>query len=321
MDSKTALVQALLEGQRAWDSLSAEEQALFDNDQELTDLQAIAERSSQLVVPGFDNNETAAWQRLEGQLGLVAEDDEPVLVPRGRLIPLNRWAWVAVAASVVLVAFTVLWLTQNSQPTLYATGKAELNKVPLPDGSIATLSADSELAFYADNWASNRRVSLKGEAFFEVKPGHTFTVAAGPVTVEVLGTSFNVTNRPNHTEVLCATGKVQVFNNKKAAVTLNAGQGTRASNKGTLNAAYTTDVAQVGAWVQGRFFYNDVPLPVVAAELERQFNVTIHVSNIESRRYTGNFTTNSLDEALELVFGAMSLRYNLENERTVTVSE
>ena len=67
MDSKTALVQALLEGQRAWDSLSTEEQALFDNDQELTDLQAIAERSSHLVVPGFDNNETAAWQRLEGQ--------------------------------------------------------------------------------------------------------------------------------------------------------------------------------------------------------------------------------------------------------------
>lgn len=66
----------------------------------------------------------------------------------------------------------------------------------LPDGTHVWLNAESELRFSNDMAAAERRVRLKGEAYFDVTPDaqrkFTVTMRAGDVTV--YGTRFNLTS-------------------------------------------------------------------------------------------------------------------------------
>lgn len=124
---------------------------------------------------------------------------------------------LAVAASILLLIGSIgwVWLGQLSNYQTYSTAYGEWKTVNLPDGSTARLNANSVLKF-AENWeeGSDRKVWLKGEAFFEVekKPatGAKFYVITSDVSVEVLGTSFNLHSRGEKTEVFLEEGKIRL---------------------------------------------------------------------------------------------------------------
>ncbi|MDD4756014.1 MAG: FecR family protein, partial [Prolixibacteraceae bacterium] len=67
----------------------------------------------------------------------------------------------------------------------------------LPDSSIVWLNSGSELIFPA-HFSGSRPVTLKGEAFFQVKEANSsFLVETAYGAVEVKGTSFNVKAYPD----------------------------------------------------------------------------------------------------------------------------
>ena len=49
---------------------------------------------------------------------------------------------------------------------------AEQSEVYLPDSSLVIINSGSKIRFSKDNWAKDRNVELKGEAFFKVKKAH-----------------------------------------------------------------------------------------------------------------------------------------------------
>lgn len=127
---------------------------------------------------------------------------------------LIRWS---IAASIALLIGIGAWVWLASSPArqLYATEYGEWEEIQLPDGSIVKLNADSELSL-ADTWeeGTERKVWLKGEAYFEVQKmyetGTKFIVVVEGVSVEVLGTSFNVMNRGEKTEVFLEEGSIRL---------------------------------------------------------------------------------------------------------------
>ncbi len=131
--------------------------------------------------------------------------------------PLFSFKKLAVAASILLLIGSIgwVWLGQLNTYETYSTAYGEWKTVNLPDGSTARLNANSALRF-AENWeeGSDRKVWLKGEAFFEVekKPatGAKFYVITTDVSVEVLGTSFNLHSRGEKTEVFLEEGKIRL---------------------------------------------------------------------------------------------------------------
>ena len=132
-----------------------------------------------------------------------------------RLLSLRPWK-IGVAASIIfLIGFSVFYLIndQTISSIEYVTGNAEWKKVELPDGSIVELNANSQLSL-TEEWKENvtRKVWLKGEAFFKVKKipstNVKFTVITKDLDVDVLGTSFNVSTRNNHTEVFLEEGHI-----------------------------------------------------------------------------------------------------------------
>lgn len=128
-------------------------------------------------------------------------------------------------AATVLFLFSLggwLWISQMNQYEVYSTAYGEWKTVALPDGTTVNLNANSELKV-SRNWEAggDRMVWLTGEAFFEVtkKPvtGAKFFVITTDVSVEVLGTSFNVNSRGKKTEVFLQEGKIRMEAGKEEA--------------------------------------------------------------------------------------------------------
>jgi transmembrane sensor len=122
--------------------------------------------------------------------------------------------WLAAASIALLLGVGLWWGWLQSSYQTVTTAYAEWRTVQLPDGSEVRLNANSQLR-YASGWKAGeaREVWLAGEAFFEVEKdpqGASFTVHAGDLGVEVLGTAFNVNRSREKTEVFLQEGKVKL---------------------------------------------------------------------------------------------------------------
>ena len=95
------------------------------------------------------------------------------------------------------------------------TAYGERQTLTLSDGSLVELNANSALSFERD-WSDDedRQVWLEGEAFFaiEKKPvtAQKMKVETNDLTVEVLGTSFNVNTRGERTIVYLEEGSIRL---------------------------------------------------------------------------------------------------------------
>ena len=112
----------------------------------------------------------------------------------------------AAAAIAVLLAPRLLSPRHTAETAIGA-----LQKLDLPDGSVALLNTDSAIdtAFTA----TERRVRIvRGEVFFTVAKdaARPFVVTAGTVAVRAVGTAFNVQRHHGSVEVLVTEGRVRV---------------------------------------------------------------------------------------------------------------
>lgn len=82
----------------------------------------------------------------------------------------------------------------------------------LPDGSALTLNKNTKIS-YAANFKNNRKLKLEqGDVFFDVAKDkmHPFVIDIEKISVEVVGTSFNIKHIKKDTEINVETGIVKV---------------------------------------------------------------------------------------------------------------
>lgn len=138
--------------------------------------------------------------------------------PKGKLRSL--YFKTATIAAIVLVLLGISFLTtQSTRKNLITQSatKGEIKTLSLPDGSQLILNANSSVT-YSTDFIDNRKLILKGEAYFKVvkNPSSPFIVKTEQFETKVLGTSFTIKaykNNPNQISVL--TGKVEVNSTKK----------------------------------------------------------------------------------------------------------
>jgi len=133
---------------------------------------------------------------------------------QARFVKVRRMRIIQLAAAAVLLFFFFYFLTpfvNSDELVVVSTDSSEIRHIILPDSSVVYLNRNTELEYLND--FEERKLNLKGEAFFEVKKkdGRSFIVVTGNTKVLVLGTSFNVKARggKNNTELAVLTGKVQ----------------------------------------------------------------------------------------------------------------
>jgi transmembrane sensor len=204
--------------------------------------------------------------------------------------------WRAIAASVaaLFLMSAILFLSDYSKPgevasVITSTPKGITSKVELSDGSIVYLNAGSELRFPSTFNGENRKVTLLGEAYFEVAKNKEmpFIVEASGINIKVLGTKFNVqsyldnsqitttliegsiglqdsTRKQKHKEVLLKPGHKAIFNKKTKK----------------LQVTQVADASLYISWIDRSYFFEDEPFMSIIKKLERGFNVNINV-NVE----------------------------------------
>lgn len=282
---------------------------------EAASLEKVISFTEKLDIPS-KADKTEAWNDLLDRINEEATDTQKVFTPAKRS---NRWLiWVASAAAIFLVGY--FSLKNTPQPSFYNTEATVSIIQTLPDNSVVTLNANSEVSYIQKNWENNRTIHLEGEAFFDVTEGTRFTVVTDIGKVEVLGTSFNIFAREEGLEVACATGSVAVEAGGKELILKPGNKAIFEINesKGSLKSV-PVKIDEIGSWRSGDFYYELTSLQKVIDEMERQFGIEINVfTDISQRFYSGYFSNSDLKEALQLVFVPMGLTYVMD-ESKVTV--
>ena len=140
-----------------------------------------------------------------------------------KILPVPGWKWAA--AAVLIIAASSLWWwgnTEEPEMVVYQTGYGETMPVKLEDGTRVILNANSKMTWDSD-WekrGKGRWIELEGEAFFDVTQLEAhgpngeervpFRVRTADLVINVLGTSFNVSQRRGQTDVFLETGSIKL---------------------------------------------------------------------------------------------------------------
>jgi transmembrane sensor len=219
---------------------------------------------------------------------------------------MTRWMQVAAAILILMVGVWAGHYFYNRQtyPGAAIVTLSAQNKLltdTLPDGSVVHMNKNSSIS-YARNFKGRREIKLTGEAFFTVKHDESapFTVHAGNVNINDVGTAFNVKNKNGYIEVIVESGIVQV-NKNALSVRLVAGEMVRIKpDDQQLTKEANTDLLYNYYW-SNQFILNKAPLWRVVETLNKVYDAHIKIegNELQNTQLTLPFDKNdSLDKVL-----------------------
>lgn len=209
---------------------------------------------------------------------------------------------------------SLVWQTISTPPGVKS-------HVQLPDGTSVWLNSGTSLTYPSHFSDGTRNIKLLGEAFFDVAEDkkHPFVVELGKISIEVLGTTFNVINyeQEGQTEVVLASGKVKLFDNikSKSRQISEMLPGQQAIYLKKENTIFLKDV-ETGkhiSWIDGRLIFRDDSMDEVVRKLDRWFNVQIEIAdpNIRGYIYTATFQNETIEQILSLIKRTSPVEYTI----------
>ncbi|WP_236970185.1 FecR family protein [Membranihabitans marinus] len=257
--------------------------------------------------------------------------------------PLKKKHWMtplSIAAGLLLIVGLAAWFWLHREViVIYETGYGEVKEIQLNDNSYVRLNANSKM-YWDENWAfrSHRKVQIEGEAFFDVAHlnGNQFLVETPDLTVQVTGTTFNVSNRREKTEVFLESGKVFLqlnpgtesdilaFDKKKlmkASLEMVPGdQFTYSSTTEEIVQHDNRTIEQVASWKTGSLIFKDIPLKVVFQELSDVYGKKFAVqdSSLLEKKIDAAYPYSDWKTVIKLMKLTIN-REMLETENVVTV--
>ncbi len=299
----------------AWRKAAGENDAYFMQSRHLVEMVS------------FNVNTDAAWNALNQRIS--ANNNEAVIIPLHR-----RPVFVRAAAAVLFLAVlgvVISSLLSTTAPLVLVASATPVQQA-LPDGSQVRLNPHTELSYEAGKHGE-RKVVLKGEAFFEVvhdakKP---FVVSVNEVMIRDIGTAFNVKATPgdNVVEVEVESGEVQFYSEVNQGLVLRQGEkaiynlGSKQFIKANITAAETkTETKKLPDPVTGntssslktnQLSFKGTPLRVIIAQINSIYSSEIRLADetLGDERMSVAFD----DQSLNTVVGIITETFDLESER------
>jgi ferric-dicitrate binding protein FerR (iron transport regulator) len=263
-----------------------------------------------------NSNPDKAWSRI-GE----------AIIPETKVVKLKRFNYLRYAAVfVALFALgSVTFLLTRSQHTIgellvanrpasktmtiqTVSKPALVTTVLLPDGSSVKINAHSTLKYPEKFTGGKRRVELSGEAFFDVihDEANPFVVEINNISVEDIGTSFNISAYPakDKVEVNVTSGSVRlVANNGNESTVISAGSNAKflkENGKILVSGQLTPNYL---AWITQELTFRHTPLSTVFDELENIYHVRIEIADpkIANISYTANFEKFQIEDIVNII--------------------
>lgn len=231
-----------------------------------------------------------------------------------------------------------------NQTAEISTRPGSRTKLILPDSSVVWLNAGSKLTYSQPFGATDRTVTLIGEAFFDVvKMSKPFIIHTEGIQIKVLGTAFNVRSYPaeKKIETSLVRGRVEVTLDKSPEkkyvlkpnekLTLNTEESVATSFKkkgvlplatiSTLQYLDNSTIIPETSWVENKLVFVDESFADIARKMERWYGVTIVFKNekVKGERFTGVFEKESVSQALEAIQMTVPFHFTIkDSEITLT---
>nr|WP_295869648.1 FecR family protein [uncultured Chitinophaga sp.] len=218
----------------------------------------------------------------------------------------------------------VYTVTNNSRLTdtgynTIQTPKGGQYQVNLPDGSKVWLNAATSLTFPAAFGTGSRTVALNGEAYFEVAAtanAQPFTVHVNDLSIDVLGTQFNVMayadEQNSHTTLL--TGAVRVTKGNVSKV-LQPGQQAVAGNRVQVR---TADTGAAVAWKNGMTVFTDADIHSIMRQIARWYDVDIvYQGEIPQRQFTGKIPRTANVSKVLKILELSNIHFTIEGRKII----
>jgi transmembrane sensor len=256
----------------------------------------------------------ADWAVLENILKAKNIEEQKKQAP-------NYFRFIGIAASILLLVTLGIY-TLNPTKVVYKTAFGEVLNLKLKDGSLVTLNSNSSMYYYENN---NRKVWLKGEAFFEVDKKETtnakFWVITDDLKIEVYGTSFNVDTKHEKTAVFLEEGRIWLAlkngTTKKMIpgnyLSYSAKENTVLDEKNNLNSHLKT------SWKNGSITFDKLFLKDAIKKIEETYGIKAAFKDEESKYkiITGAVPITNLDICLKAIEKSVSVHIEKVNNQLI----
>lgn len=201
--------------------------------------------------------------------------------------------------------------------------------IQLPDGTEVWLNAASSIHYPTVFSGTERVVDITGEAYFEVAKdaARPFKVKAGQgAQIDVLGTHFNVNAYSNEPAIATTLleGSVRFRgrggpNGEEKSELLKPGQQTQYDQAShALTVANDVETAQVVAWKNGKFDFNDMGLKKVMQQLERWYDIdVVYEKNVPDIKFFGKMTENIPLNDLLIILEKSKVHFQMEGRKLI----
>lgn len=259
-----------------------------------------------------------AWMAMEERM---AASDKVVGI---NTISTTFWKMRIAASIVLFLGLSFYFFYPWDEVQYVSQGKPLV--ADLADGSTISLNSNSKLTVEGEFNGQERKVRLKGEAFFDIAkdPEKPFIIETDLVQVQVLGTSFNVMESEDSVVVMVKTGKVEVrdFENAENNIQLVKDQKIVFRKNQKKFEEALVDMNEM-AWKTRTIIFRRTLMKNVIQVLEKTYNQKFELANpnIELCEFTAQFEDQSLEEVLEVISVALNLRFSIEEDKIVLAGE
>lgn len=241
-----------------------------------------------------------------------------------------KYAAVAAILVGVISVFSTYFITHYQVDSLPAISQSyeSLNgksKIVLPDSSVVWLNSKSVLCYESNLGNKERRVSLKGEALFDVVKDvdREFVVDAGGISVHVHGTQFSVEARNGSDEVSVALihGSVSLETAQTHMYIVPGEKAFYSRSKGRIQLSKVdTDIETL--WAASQIRLENKSLTELSRYFEKWYGVRMVISPEISQKqaYSFTITNESLEEILRLMMRIHPISYHFGEDDTLFIN-
>ena len=241
---------------------------------------------------------------------------------------------IGYAAAICLLIVSTYWITAShyavdpkeiANNTLFVPAGQRI-RLTLQDGTNVWLNSQTQLTYPAAFNGKERRVSIEGEAFFEVAPDQSkpFIISSQGVEMKVLGTKFNVYSYPQDKNIQTSLieGSLQVYfaQSDKQGIILKPDEQVTIRD-GSMKVSPISQYDHF-LWKEGVYSFDDEKLIDILKKLEIYFDVKIVIRDpsIYQWEYTGKFRQrDGIDQILRMIQRIHKFNIQKDEENNVII--
>lgn len=255
---------------------------------------------------------------------LPGHDGAVLTLADGRMIVLDNAQDGKITDVAVKNGNKVLYANNDQTKVEYntmTTPKGRQYSLVLPDGSQVWLNAASSITYPTAFAGNERKVSITGEAYFEVahdaaKPFH---VNVNGMDVQVLGTHFNINSYAEEAAIRTTLlqGSISVSVAGKMQM-VKPGQQAQVAND-NIKLVADADVDAVMAWKNGFFSFEAADIKEIMTQLSRWYDVEVIYQGEPMELFAGKIDRNlTLSQVLKAL-ASNEVNFRIEDGKRLII--